>query len=199
MTQKVNGAAYPGIWVEKQVTFVKLTFSTDISALPAADLVELGTTTPVTTGTVADSTFAVVESALVQALKTLETSATVLGISKYNVASTSVDVMLGFAEGWFSDVNGIIATALPVTNAQAVITTAGAGSATYPDTVGTLVGVTPTAVTFGMEFVTFNGTLPVATFANGDLDLGPGSTSGATPTNSPTGTPGYYPTELAAA
>lgn len=199
MTQKVNGAAYPGIWVEKQVTFVKLTFNVDISALPAADLVELGTVTPVTAGTVADSTFAVVESALVQALKTLETKATVLGISKYNVGTTSVDVMLGFAEGWFSDVNGIIATGLPVINAQAVITTAGAGSPAYPDAVGTLVGVIPSAVTFGLEFVAFSGTMPVATFANGDLDLGPGATSGATPTNSPTGTPGYYPTELAAA
>lgn len=202
MTQKVNGAAYPGIWVEKQVTFVKLTFNVDISALPAADLVELGTTTPVTAGTVADSTFGVVESALVQALKTLETKATVLGISKYDVGTTSVDVMLGFAEGWFSDAFGIIVAAspgLPVVNAQAVITTAGAGSPAYPDAVGTLVGVIPTAVTFGMEFVAFSGTMPVATLANGDLDLGPGATSGATPTNSPTGTPGYYPTELAAA
>ena len=196
MTTKVNGAAYSGIWVEKQVTFVKLTFNTDISALPAADLYELGTTTPVSTGTVANSTFGVVESALVQALKTLETGATVLGISKYNVATTSVDVMLGFAEAWFSDINGIIATALPITNAQAVITTAGAGSPTYPDTVGTLVSVTPTSVTFGMEFAAFSGQMPVATYANGDLYLGPGSTSGATPTNSPTGTPGYYPGEF---
>jgi hypothetical protein len=206
MTQKVNGAAYPGIWVEKQVAFIKLTFNVDISALPAADLVELGTTTPVTTGTVADSTFGVVESALVQALKTLETKATVLGISKYNVGTTSVDVMLGFAEGWFANSVGAISLdgtaampATPVVNAQAVITTAGAGSPTYPDTVGTLVGVTGTSVTFTMEFVAFNGTMPVATLANGDLEVGPGATSGATPTNSPTGTPGYYPTLLAAA
>jgi len=193
MTQKVNGAAYPGIWVEKQVTFVKLTFSKDISALAAADLVVLGTTTPAGAGTVADSSFDVVESAMVQALKTLETKATVLGISKYNVATTSVDVMLGFAEGWFSDVNGIIATVIPVLNAQAKVTTAGAAPT---NVVGATVGVLNSAVTFNMEFVAWNGTMPVATAANGDLEIGPGATSGATPTNSPTGTPGYYPVEL---
>lgn len=195
MTTKVNGAAYPGIWVEKQVTFVKLTFNTDISAIVAANLYELGTTTPVSAGTIADSTFAVVESAMVQALKALETKATVLGISKYNVGTTSVDVMLGFAEGWFSDNAGIIVANSPglaVTNAQAVITTAGSAAA---DAVGVLVSVNPTAVTFGMEFVAFNGTMPVATAANGDLEIGPGATSGATPTNSPTGTPGYYPVD----
>ncbi len=196
MTQKVNGAAYPGIWVEKQVTFVKLTFSANIAALPAASLFVLGTTTPAGAGTVADSTFAVVESALVQAIKTLETKATVLGISKYNATDFSVDVMLGFAEGWFSDAVGVIATLLPVTNAQAVVTTAGAAPT---NVVGALVSVGPAAVTFGMEFVAFDGSMPVATAANGDLDLGPGATSGATPTNSPTGTPGYYPSELTAA
>lgn len=194
MTQKVNGAAYSGIWVEKQVTFIKLVFSADISALPAADLTALGTTTAVSAGTVADSTFAVVESAMVQALKTLELKATVLGISRYNVATTSVDVMLGFAEGWFSDVSGVIATALPVLNAQAVITTAGSAPA---DAVGTLVSVTPVAVTFNMEFAAFSGAMPVATFASGDLEL---VADGATPGSAaaPMGAPGYYPIELAA-
>jgi hypothetical protein len=189
MTQKVNGAAYAGIWVEKQVTFVKITFSKDITALPAADLVVLGTTTPAGVGTVADSSFGVVESVMVQALKTLETKATVLGISKLD-GGTTCDVMLGYAEGWFSDVAGLIGSALPVINAQAVVTTAGAAPT---DTVGETVGVSNTAVTFDLEFAAWNGTMPVATFANGDLDLGPGATSGATPTNSPTGTPGYYP------
>ncbi len=204
MTTKVNGAAYSGVWVEKQVAFVKLTFSTDIAALAAGSLYVLGTTTAVGSGTVADSTFAIVESAVVQALKTLETKSTVLGISKYNAGTTSIDVMLGFAEGWFSDVNGLIVgpdgttvlSALPVTNAQAVVTTAGAAPT---NVLGALVSVRPAAVTFAMEFVAFNGTMPVATFANGDLDLGPGASSGATPTNSPTGTPGYYPSQNIAA
>ena len=193
MTQKVNGAAYQGIWVEKNVTFVKLTFNIDISAIAASNLLVLGTSTPAGTGTVADSTFGIVESALVQSLKTLETNATVLGISKYDVASKSVDVMLGYAESWFSDLNGIIATGLPVTNAQASVTTAGAAPT---NTVGALVSVLGTAVTFQIEFVAFSGTLPVATSANGDLVSGPGATSGATPTNSPTGTAGYYPVLL---
>jgi len=204
MTQKVNGAAYPGIWVEKQVTFIKLTFSSDISAIAAGDLFVLGTTTPAGAGTVADSTFGVVESALVQAIKTLETKATVLGISKYDVATTSVDVMLGFAEGWFSDANGLIVgsdgttvlATLPVVGAQAVVTTAGAAPT---NVVGALVSVDPTAITFSMEFVAFNGTMPVATAANGDLEVGPGATSGAVPPNSPTGTSGYYPVLLVTA
>jgi hypothetical protein len=196
MTTKVNGAAYAGIWVEKQVTFIKLKFNKDISALAAADLLVLGTLTPAGAGTVADSSFAVVESAMVQALKALETKSTVLAISKLDVVSpteSSVDVMLGYAEGWFSDAAGLIATGLPVLGAQAVVTTAGAAPT---NVVGALVSVAAAAVTFSMEFAAFDGTMPVATFAAGDLDFGPGATSGATPTNSPTGTPGYYPVGL---
>ena len=189
MTQKVNGAAYRGIWVERQVTFVKLTFSKDITALPAADLVVLGTATPAGLGTVADSSFAVVESALVQALKTAETKATVLGISKL-AGGLTVDVMLGHAEGWFSDSAGVIATGLPVIGAQGVVTTAGAAPT---DVLGAVVGVLDTAVTVDVEFVAFDGTMPTATADNGDLAKGPGSTSGATPPNSPTGTAGHYP------
>jgi hypothetical protein len=193
MTVKVNGAAYAGIWVEKQVTFMKLTFSKNIAALPAADLTVLGTTTAAGAATVADSTFAVVESAMVQALKTLETKATVLGVSKYDATAFSVDVILGHAEGWFSDNAGLVGTALPVVGAQAVVTTAGAAPTA---TAGVNVSVLDTAVTFKMEFAAFDGTMTVATLANGDLDLGPGATSGATPTNSPTGTAGYYPVGL---
>ncbi len=193
MTQKINGAAYPGIWAEKQVAFIKITFSTNIAALAAANLSELGTTTAVSANTVADSTFGVVESAVVQALKTLETSGTVLGVSQYNTASNSVDVMVGFADGWFSDQNGIIATALPVTNAQAVITTAGTAAA---DAVGVLVSVNAGAVTFSMSFSYLDGGMTVATSANGALELGNGATSGAYPATSPTGNPGYAPVQL---
>lgn len=193
MTTKVNGAAYPGVWVERKVAFAKIVFSQDISTVDAADLVVLGTATPAGAGTVADSTFAVVESAIVQALKTLETKATVLAVSKYDAASFTVDVMLGSSEGWFSDAAGIIATGLPVLNAQAVVTTAGAAPTA---TTGALVGVTASAVTFDLKFAAFNGTMPVGTLANGTLAMGPGATSGATPTNSPTGTPGYYPAPI---
>ena len=190
MTQKVNGAAYPGVWVERDVAFVKVTFNKDIAALAAADLVVLGTTTAAGAGTEADSTFGVVESAVVQALKTVQTKATVLAVSRYNAADFSIDVMLGHAEGWFSNAAGLVVSNVPVVGAQAVVTTAGAAPT---DVLGALVGVEEGAVTFTVEFAAFNGQMPVATFANGDLVFGPGSTSGATPPNSPTGTPGYSP------
>jgi hypothetical protein len=190
MTQKINGAAYPGVWVEKKVAFVKIEFSKDIKALAAADLHVLGTATPAGAGTVADSSFGVVESVLVQALKTLETKATVLAVSEYDATGFAIDVMLGNAEGWFSDVAGVIATAVPVLGAQAKVTTAGAAPT---NVLGATVGVNDSAVTFDMSFVWMDGTMAAATFANGALALGPGATSGATPTNSPTGTPGYYP------
>ena len=190
MTQKVNGAAYPGVWVEKNVAFVKVTFSKNIADLAAADLVVLGTTTAAGAGTEADSTFGVVESAVVQALKTVETKATVLAVSKYNATDFSIDVMLGHAEGWFSDAAGLIAANLPVVGAQAVVTTAGAAPT---NVVGALVGVAAGAVTFSAEFAAFDGSMPIATAAAGDLALGLGATPGSNPVNSPTGTPGYYP------
>ncbi len=190
MTQKINGAAYPGVWVERKVAFVKVSFNKDIKALAAADLTVLGSTTAAGAGTVADSGFAVVESALVQALKTLETKATVLAVSEYDAASFSFDVMLGNAEGWFSDAAGVIATSLPVVGAQAKVTTAGAAPT---DVVGATVSVAAGAVTFGMSFAHMDGTMAAATAANGALAIGPGATSGAVPMNSPTGTPGYYP------
>jgi hypothetical protein len=190
MTVKVNGAAYTGIWVERKVVFVKLTFSKDISALAAADLRVLGTATSAGANTVADATFGVVESALVQALKVVDQKATILGVSKYHVSSKSVDVMLGHAEGWFSNNVGVVATDLPISNAQAVVTTAGDAPT---NVVGALVSVAANAVTVGVSFAAFNGAMAVATAEAGDLATGPGATSGATPTNSPTGTAGFYP------
>jgi hypothetical protein len=190
MTQKVNGAAYPGVWVERKVAFVKVTFNKDIRALAAADLVVLGTATPAGAGTVANSEFAVVESAMVQFLKTLETRATVLGISA-TVDGLVYDVLLGNAEGWFAPAaNGIIlAGPQAVTGAQAKVTVAGAAPT---DVLGATVGVVDGAVTFELRYAAWDGTMPDMTSANG-LVTGPGATSGAVPPNSPTGTPGYYP------
>ena len=191
MTTKVNGAAYPGVWVERKVAFVKLTFSADISALPAADLTVLGTATAAGAGTVASSVFGVVESAMVQALKVLETKATVLAISEYNATSFSVDGMLGNAEGWFAPLtDGVIFTGMPVGTSQAVVTVAGAAPTA---TVGALVSVVPSSVTYSMNYVYLDGSMPNATGGNGALVSGPGATSGAFPFNSPTGTPGFYP------
>ena len=191
MTQKVHGAAYPGIWVERQVAFVKLTFNQNIAALAANRLHVLGAPgTAAGAGTVADSSFDVVESALGQALKLVETKATVLAISKYDATAFSVDVMLGTSEGWFSNNVGVIASAVPVVGAEARVTTAGAAPT---NVVGAMVGVDDNEVTFNVEFVYMDGTMPVATAANGGLATGPGATSGATPTNSSTGTAGFYP------
>ncbi len=192
MVTKVNGAAYPGVWVERNVSFVKLTFTKDLRALAAADLVVLGTATAVGASTVADSSFAVVESVLVKALKALEVKAVILGISS-TAAGTVYDVMLGHAEGWFSDINGLIVPLLtPVTGAQAKVTTI--ASAAPFNALGDIVGVSDTAVTYKLEFARFEA-LPVAngTTPAGGLALGPGSTSGAVPAGSATGTPGYYP------
>ena len=195
MVAKVNGAAYPGVWVERNVSFVKITFSKDIRALAAADLVVLGTTTPVGTSTVADASFGVVESVLVKALKVLETKATILGIST-SAAGLVYDVMLGHAEGWFAPLTDgiILAAGQAVTGAQAKVTTA--ATVAPLNAIGDIVGVTDAAVTYGVQFAKFEA-LPVATGAvNGGLTLGVGSTSGAVPAGSPTGTPGYYPTTI---
>lgn len=193
MTVKVHGAAQPGVWVERKVAFVKVTFSKDVAALAEADLYHVETGAAAGAGTIADSSFGVVESAIVQALKTLETKAVVLGVSRYNAATRTVDVVLGASEGWFSDANGLIATALPVVGARATVTTAGSAPT---DVVGATVGVFDTAVTIDLEFATLDGTLPVGTAANGALALGPGATSGAYPMNSATGTPGYHPAPI---
>lgn len=190
MTVKVNGAAYPGVWVERKVAFVKLTFNKDIAALAAADLTVLGSSTAAGAGTVASSVFGVVESAVVQALKSVETKATLLAVSTYDATSFSVDVMLGNAEGWFSDNVGMIVDNLPIVGAQAVVTTAGAAPT---NVLGALVSVAAGAVTADVKFAAFNGTMAVGTAANGALTLGIGATSGAFPYNSSTGTAGYYP------
>lgn len=192
MTTKINGAAYPGVWVERKVAFVKITFNQDLLALDENDTYLLGTTTAPSATTVAASVFGVVESAVVQALKVLETKATVLAVSSYDATNFSIDEMLGNAEGWFSDANGVIATTLPVTNAQAIVTT---GGVTPTTTVGDLLTVRPSAVTFDLEFAKFDGNMTIGTLANGALAIGPGATPGNMPSpgNTPTGAPGYYP------
>jgi hypothetical protein len=204
MTTKVNGAAYAGIWVEKQVTFVKLTFNTDIRVLPAADLLVLGTATPVAAGNIANSEFAVVESVIVSALKTLATRSTLLAIST-TTDGLHYDVMLGHAASWFSAGNaagvgdastGLITPApVPVIGAQATITTAVA-----PQVLGQTVSVVDGAVTVSFSFAHMDGTMPAATSVNGGLVFGPGSTPGNAPSpgNTPTGTPGWYPVNLPA-
>jgi len=205
MTTKVHGAAYAGIWVEKQVTFVKMTFSKNIKALTDADLHVLGSPlVPAGAGTIANSEFAVVESVMVSALKTLATRSTILAIST-SATGLTYDVMLGHAASWFSAgdstgapdaLTGLITPApIPVVGAQAVVTTAGAAPT---DVVGALVGVDDGAVTVSFSFAHMDGTMPAATSVNGGLVFGPGSTPGNMPSpgNTPTGAPGWYPKNL---
>jgi hypothetical protein len=170
MTTKVNGAAYKGVWVERKMAFVKLTFNVDITDLAVANL---GPEAGADAATRANAAFGVVESALVQALKKLETKATILGVSKFDVATKSVDVMLGNSEGWFSDAAGSIAVAAAC-NGNAAITVTGAGA----PAVGGL--VTTTGVTVAMDYAAFSA-LPVATAAAGDLVTGPGDVAGYYP------------------
>lgn len=202
MTERVNSAVYPGIWVERQVAFVKITFDQDISAITDADLSVYPGGGAVAAGTLADSTFGVLESCIAYAVRNLETRATILGISTYNADDFCVDVMLGYAESWFANTNnGIIidppaSPVIQLAGAKAIVTTAGtagAGETVVP--VGSVVSVDSGSypgITYTVEYVAFDGTMPIPT-PPGQLVLGPGGTSGATPPNSPTGTPGYYP------
>ena len=189
MTQKINGAAYPGIWVEKQVAFIKLTFNHSLIAIPAASMFLTGTNTATTTTSEGDTSFGVVESAVVQALKNLELKATVLGISALSAAGTVVDVMVGCSEGYFSDNVGSISTGNTVVGAKAIITTAGGNTV-----LGQLVDVSDSYLTYTMYFAAFDGTMPVATVANGDLETGVGSTPGSTtyPNGAPIGSANSY-------
>jgi len=133
--------------------------------------------------------FGVVESVLVQALNAVAQTATLLGVSQYDVGTTSIDVMLGYASGWFSDDTGLILTSptniWPITVTGAAINT----------TVSPAVPATNVTTTVTAYFTYFDGTMPVATSSNGFIVTGPGASPGSYPTNSPTGTAGYYPLE----
>jgi hypothetical protein len=189
MVQKINGAAYPGVWVEKDTAFVRVTFGEQMNAIVAADLTTLDGLAVTTV--VADSTFAVVESAIVQALKYVQSKATVLAVSSYDISSFSFDVFLGSAEGFFSDNAGaIVATGSPIAltgTVQAKVTTAGTVTSTGAAiAVGDIVKLNLTnlgaTASFSMQFLSFTGGLPVATVAAGTLASGPGSTPGSTAT-----------------
>jgi hypothetical protein len=210
MTDKVNGAVWPGIWVERNTGFLKVTFSIDIKAITSANLSAIGTptatnpTNAVAAGTIADSTFGVLDGAIGHAIREIETKATVLGVSTYDVASKSVDVFVGHAEGWFAPLpDGVVelppaSPVIQLKGAKAVVTTAGpfVDNTTTVVPVGGFVTVDHGSfpgITYTITYVPFDGRMPLAAVAPGQLVLGPGGTPGSTPPNSPTGTPGYYP------
>ena len=144
---KVNGAAYPGVWVERKVSFVTVTFAATVAA------------------TAAYSGFNIVDSCVVKALQHVAQRGTILGVSQLSASGLTFQVMLGFAEGFFSDNVGSISTANAVT-----------GKA-YDITVPTApVAVSDLTTTFNVSFAYWDGSLPAATLANGALASGPGNT-----------------------
>lgn len=179
MTEKIHGAAYPGIWVERQVVFIDVQFTAPINAIAQ------------------DSGFGVVESVVVQVLKLVAQRGTILGVSLLNPRDPGLgdrfQVMLGYASGWFSDADGNIVNEYGVLPATPLTVTGKAVDKTDP------LNIVPAAdltATFVLSFAHWDGGMPQASFANGALEGGPGATSGATPPNSPTGTYGYYPKQL---
>jgi hypothetical protein len=190
MVTKVNGAAYAGSWFEKNTAIIKVTFSSTVAALTptTGGLVLAGTATAVTAGT-ADSSFAIVESAVVQALKVIATKATILAVSPLGNTGTTMDVLVGHAEGWIAAANdGLLSTTAStgysIAPAKAVMVTGGGNAA-----VGTIVDVSTTATgTFGLRFAKLDGT--AANAVSTDLDVGPGLAPGNATT--PMGGSGYY-------
>ena len=101
MSRKINGGPKPGFWGEQEITFIKLTFSA------AAD------------GAAAYSLFGVPDGLLDQAVRYIETKATILGISEYDGSTEEMWMMLGANSGWTAAANdGIIVAALAPANAS---------------------------------------------------------------------------------
>jgi hypothetical protein len=189
MVTKVNGAAYPGVWMEKDTAFVRVTFGEQMNAVVTADLLKLDGTA--VTGTVtANSTFGVVESAIVQALKWLEQRATIIAVSSYDISSFSFDVMLGSAQGLFSTTAGLIADDVALTGTvQAKVVTATGANVAVGDIVQLNLSNMGGTASFDVQFLAFTGGLPVATGASGTLATGPGSVPGGQAVGTATFTP----------
>lgn len=197
MVAKVNGAAQTGAWFEKNTAIIKVTFSSTVAALTASTggLVLEGTATAVTGGGTADSSFGIVESAVVQALKVIATKATILAVSPLN-GGTTMDVLVGHAEGWISPLNdGFLGNTVAAQPAQGYsIAPAKARMAATAGNVvaGQIVDVSATATaTFGLRFAKLDGTAAVAVAA--DLNAGPGLAPGSAAL--PMGGTGFYMTK----
>lgn len=102
MTKKVHGGVKAGMWFERDVSFVTLTFSADVT----------------------DSAFGIPGSCVDNAVAELvQRKATVLGVSGLYENGTKVDVILGHAQGWTSGSNGVIASGVDVSGVQADLST----------------------------------------------------------------------------
>ena len=102
MTKKVHGGVKKGTWFERDVSFVTLTFSADVTT----------------------SAFGIPGSCLDNAVAVLaQRKATVLGVRDLYSSGTKVDVILGHAQGWTSDNVGVIVSGVAVDGVAADLTT----------------------------------------------------------------------------
>lgn len=102
MAKKIHGGVKPGVFVERDVTFVTITFSTNVTT----------------------SAFGIPGSCVDKAVGILlQQKATVLGVSQLYSTGTKLDVMLGNASGWTSDSSGVIFNDVNVTGVLADLTT----------------------------------------------------------------------------
>jgi hypothetical protein len=105
MTIKVNGGIKSGFWAERKVDFVTLTFGTNIVD-PEGD------------GTLS-SAFDYPDTALdVAVQKLVQNKAVLLAVGDVYATGTKVDLIVGHAQGWSSDEDGVIASAVPVVGKQ---------------------------------------------------------------------------------
>jgi hypothetical protein len=102
MTIKVNGGIKKGYWGERKVDYVTVTFGSTILA-PSVDVEGVPT--------VGQSAFSKPDTALdVVVQKLVQQKAIVLAVGDVYATGTKVDLMLAHAQGWESDVNGLIAS-----------------------------------------------------------------------------------------
>lgn len=91
MTIKVNGGVKAGMFFERKVAFVTITFGAAINAAGA------------------DSSFGKPDTVLDNAVqKLIQQKAVVLGVSELYAAGTKVDLILGTSQGWTADNAGEI-------------------------------------------------------------------------------------------
>ena len=98
MTVKVNGGVKAGMFFEKKVAFVTITFGAAINAAGS------------------DSSFGYPDTVLDNVVqKLVQNKAVVLGVSGLYSSGTKVDLILGTSQAWTSNASGQIMSAVAVT------------------------------------------------------------------------------------
>lgn len=131
--KKVNGGVQKGTFVERDVAFITLTFSADVSS----------------------SAFDIPESCVDNAVRKLvQRKATVLAVGELYAEGTKLDVMLGHANGFTADQEGFIFSGETVDGVESDLTTV--VSATASAKFAHLSGLTEVALA---DLVPFEGKL----------------------------------------